>query len=113
MSDPIERRADKEHHVPAPGVRACWERRYRDHHTYPKWYAPGVTASSFNTTSRVRSYTLRAVNIECAVLNQHGVGDPVPLLIQVEQYAHAHTALPLFVDGRHLEDIDLTSARNA
>ncbi len=51
-----------------------------------------------------------AATIECAVLNEHVVGDHVLFLGQVERYAYEHTAPLLFFNGKYIQGVDLVAA---
>jgi flavin reductase (DIM6/NTAB) family NADH-FMN oxidoreductase RutF len=54
-----------------------------------------------------------AATIECAVVNQHVVGDHVLFLGQVEHYAHKHADPLLFFNGKYMQGVDLITAKNA
>lgn len=51
-----------------------------------------------------------AATIECAVVNEHVVGDHVLFLGQVERYAYEHAAPLLFFNGKYIRGVDLMAA---
>jgi len=51
-----------------------------------------------------------AATIECAVLNEHLVGDHVLFLGQVKRYAYEHAAPLLFFNGKYIQGVDLMAA---
>jgi flavin reductase (DIM6/NTAB) family NADH-FMN oxidoreductase RutF len=52
-----------------------------------------------------------AATIECAVLNEHVLGDHVLFLGQVHRYAYEHAAPLLFFNGRYVQSMDLAEQR--
>lgn len=48
-----------------------------------------------------------AATIECAVLNEHLVGDHVLFLGQVERYTYEQAAPLLFLNGKYIQGVDL------
>lgn len=51
-----------------------------------------------------------AATIECAVVNEHVVGDHVLFLGQVQRYAYEHAAPLLFFNGKYIQGVDLMAA---
>lgn len=51
-----------------------------------------------------------AATIECAVINEHVVGDHVLFIGQVERYAYEHAAPLLFFNGKYIHGVDLMAA---
>lgn len=54
-----------------------------------------------------------AATIECAVVDEHVVGDHVLFLGQVARYAYEHAAPLLFFNGKYIQGVDLMAAAAA
>ncbi len=54
-----------------------------------------------------------AATIECAVMNEHIVGDHVLFIGRVVRYAHVNAAPLLFFNGKYIQGVDLDGSSSA